>query len=665
MGEVDNDRSTFAPASRVAQLLNLRLGIGLAQGLMAWALLEMLPKLSPIAGPELQHWWPYRHPAMFAAMTLLTAFVPVVALAGVGRMRARRLAVYLLLLAAALAALAGHDIWRDPLEAAWRGADGRIWPSATLIFCGGVATFITNQLLEHHERGAGLWAAYADHFEDSWMRGFQFVLALVFTLLVWGVLELGRALFGLIHLDWFGRMIEHNWFRCPVLAMAFAASVHITDVRPALLNGMRNLGLTLLSWLLPLVVVLGWGFLLALVFTGLAPLWGTRFAGSILLWAVAVTLVLVNAAYKDGIPEHAPPAPIRWAGRAAAPMMLLLTMLAVYAVAQRVGQYGWTPMRLRSAMVAAIALVYSAGYTRAAILKGPWLKGIERINVAASLGIVAVLALKLTPLADPARVSTNSQVARLTSGKLTPDKFDYQFLRWDAGVYGTQALATLAGSPVADVASRARLALAGKNRVYFNRNGAPDPAATEPPLAHARVFPEGARLPASFRAAKWASDEGDDANATCLTNGAPCDIIVLPAGGRASPTLLILEGDEPADRPASADQAATQVALQAATRANNVAPLFGQDTEGEWRRVGTLSLVFCPGVRDALRHGRAVPVRPTHEDMMANGLRLPFTPDYMPSCPSAPKPVPQPKPASSDASAPAAMGPAFGRPGGL
>jgi hypothetical protein len=43
---------------------------------------------------------------------------------------------------------------------------------------------------------------------------------------------LGAGLFHLIHLEWFGTMIEHNWFRCPALAAAFAAAFHITDVRP-------------------------------------------------------------------------------------------------------------------------------------------------------------------------------------------------------------------------------------------------------------------------------------------------------------------------------------------------------------------------------------------------------------------------------------------------
>ena len=80
------------------------------------------------------------------------------------------------------------------------------------------------------------------------MRGFQLVVSLIFALLVWGVLNLGAELFGLIHITAIRTLIEHNWFRSPALAMAFAAPVHLTDVRPSLLRGVRNVGLTLLSW---------------------------------------------------------------------------------------------------------------------------------------------------------------------------------------------------------------------------------------------------------------------------------------------------------------------------------------------------------------------------------------------------------------------------------
>ena len=218
-------------------------------------LLDLVPPVVydlPNRKHSMDQWWSQQHPMLFATFALLTAFVPVVALAQIGRMRRRHLAIYLAVTIVLLATLVAYDIWRDPVDGSLGGNSVRIWPSAGFMFCSGLGLFIANQLMEHRERGHRLFNEYAEHFEDSWMRGFQFVISLGFTLMVWGVLELGKALF------------DEMRFRCPALAFAFAASVHITDVRPALLKGMRNLGLTLLSWLLPLIVALGCAFLIAL-----------------------------------------------------------------------------------------------------------------------------------------------------------------------------------------------------------------------------------------------------------------------------------------------------------------------------------------------------------------------------------------------------------------
>ena len=520
------------------------------------------------------------------------------------------------------------------------------------MFCAGLGLFITNQLMEHRTRGLRLFADYATYFEDSWMRGFQLVISLVFGLLVWGVLELGKALFDLIHLDWFGYMIEHNWFRSPVLAIAFAASVHLTDVRPALLRGMRNVGLILLSWLLPLVVGLGVGFLVALVFTGLAPLFGTRFAATILLWSVAITLVYLNAAYNDGDPAHWPVLPLRWAGRLAGPMMFALAMLAAYAIGLRVGQHGWTPQRVRAAAVALVALVYGGGYGWAALSRGPWLQRLERVNVVASLLILVVLLALFTPLADPARLSVGSQVGRLTAGKVAPGKFDYQFLRFDAGRIGIDALADLTHSANRDIAARARLALANGLRQYGDQSE-PDPTLTEPALSHVSVYPKGATLPGDFVAANI-GDPGF--GRSCLHDGHPCDIIVLTGAVQGSP-LLIVEQRHVQD-PHS--EWSAENLDRGAPR-----PVFGRGSDGKWGQVGFVGGVGCPGVLDALRKGQGKAVRPDHDDVMIGGFRLPYTPGNQPSdtC-NVPRPVATPS-APSDASAPAQMGPAFGRPGGV
>ncbi len=634
----------------------VRLGIGLVQGLAGWQLLSLVPSFYNQQNDHQALLWSQRHPVPFAILALWTAFVPLLALAELPRMAARRLTLYLLAALIGLAGLVAYDFWRDPLESnGWTPPVTRIWPSPGLMLGATLGLFIVNQLMEHRARRHPLFTHYAAHFEDSWMRGFQLVVALVYSLLVWGVLELGKALFDLIHLDWFGHMIEHDWFRCPALAVAFAAAVHLTDVRPALLRGMRNVGLTLLAWLLPLVVLLGTGFLFALVFTGLAPLWNTRFAASILLSAVAVTVFYLNAAYNDGEPDNRPLLPLRWAGRIAGPMLLVLSVLAAYAIALRVGQHGWTPQRVRSSAVALVALIYGGGYAFAALSRGRWMKPLERVNVVASLVILAILVALLTPIADPARLAVDSQVERLAAGKVAPGQFDYQFLHYDAGRYGTDALAALVHSADARIAQRARLEQANTTRA-FRIDNRPDPATTEPALSHATVYPSGAKLPADFVPANFA-EMNAFAN-SCLRDGSACDIIVWKAAIQGSPLLIVQQRP-----PANAAQAEFDPPLISYMGL----PVYGRNAQGKWAQIGTIGSVGCPGVMAGLRDGKAQTVRPDHDDLQVGGVRLPFksTINNTPApCAPPPRPVTV-APAPADARAPARMGPAFGSPGAM
>ena len=645
--EENPPRSTEATGS----LGRLRLALGFLQGIAAWLLLRLVPPLQYVVGPDggKPHalFWSERHPQVFAAMAVIVAFIPAIAIAEAGRLRRRRLVPYLVLAAAVIAALAAYDLWRDPVQYLGSIVDLRVWPSFQLCFCTALGLFVVNQLLEHRERGQRLFSAYAEHFEDSWMRGFQLIVALIFALLVWGILELGAALFDLIHVSGLRTTIEHNWFRCPALAMAFAAAIQLTDVRPQLLRGMRNVGLTLLSWLLPLIVALGAGFLCALLLVGLKPLWSTRHAAAILLWACAITLFLLNAAYKDGDPSNLPPAVLRWAGRLAGPTMLALALIAAYAIALRVRQYGWTPDRVLSTAVATMALTYSLGYTYAVLRRGSWLAALKTVNVSASLVILAILALLLTPIADPQRVSVNSQMRRLSAGEVSPGKFDYQFLRFDSGRFGSNALAQLATGPNPDVRSRAALMQSSKERRYFGQAEA-DPAMTEAALSHATLYPAGAQLPKDFVNTARPREFGFGPD--CLRNGASCDIYVMPYGAAGETAVIV--------RSYATNNDSMPVYSPAA-----LARLFQRDPDGRWVQTGTFSHVNCPSVIAALRAGKSAPARPEHDDLMVDNVRLRFsaaqTADdrcVAEAHSNAPK-TPQ---RTQDADAPPQMGPAFG-----
>ena len=92
-------------------------------------------------------------------------------------------------------------------------------------------------------------------------------------------------------------MLRERWFFEPALALATMVAIHATDIQPGLIRGIRDLGLSLLSWLLPVLAVIVALFLASLLVVSVAPLWATHFAGKLLLTTCAVLIVLINCAY--------------------------------------------------------------------------------------------------------------------------------------------------------------------------------------------------------------------------------------------------------------------------------------------------------------------------------------------------------------------------------
>src|SRR5690606_3246102 len=141
---------------------------------------------------------------------------------------------------------------------------------------------------------------------------------------------------------------------------------------------------------------------------------------------------------------------------------------------------------------------------------GPWMRPLETANVVAAVATVAVILALFSPVADPARLSVNDQMARLARGDVTAEQFDYAFLRFESGRHGQAALARLAASEDEEVARRAREAQQADSRWAV---------AERIPEGERRIeaWPEGADLPEGFldSGPRW------DARARC-TADAPC-----------------------------------------------------------------------------------------------------------------------------------------------
>ena len=542
------------------------------------------------------HSWPATDGLIFAPLLLVAIFIPTLVVVGLGDLRGRTLVAWAGVATLLLAALGAYDIFRDPIEGYGTPAAPRIIPLFYVWVAAAACLFIAHALIVAADTEKKLIAAYPTYFAASWKHGIQVALAGLFVGIFWALLFLGAELFRLIRIEFLADLIKERWFWIPVTTMVFAYAIHVADVRAAIVRGVRTLTLTLLSWLLPMMALIAACFLLALPFTGLEPLWSTRRATAVLLLAAAALIFLVNASYQDGQHETPVARILRLAGTVTAFLLVPLVALAAYGLSLRIRQYGWTPERIIALACVTVAACYALGYAFAAARPGAWLKWLEAANVFTACVVVAVLVALGSPVADPARISVADQVARLETGMIAPEKFDFAFLRFKSGRFGRQALDRLKqkqdGVNAAQIARKAGDAIAWRSPYDAGRRQALTPQERAANISV--VYPKGERLPDSFLQQDWNSRPAWSVP-SCLTGIVNCDAILADLDGDGAAEILIF-GPPPTAFKLAADQ--------------------------KWTLLGIISNATCAGVREALQRGDVAVVVPELKELLLDGQRL-------------------------------------------
>jgi hypothetical protein len=568
----------------------IRALVGIVQGLALYLLFDAYQSKG----------WPSTDGPLFAALCATAIFVPLIVITGLTHLRLQSLAGWTLVVALLCAGLAYYDIVRDPISPP---SALRNLPSPQLWFALSLGLFIAQSLLIAGAADRRVIARYPTYFDVSWKYGLQIMLAALFTGVFWQLLWLGAELFRLIKIEFLVRLIQKNWFWIPATTLALDYAVHITDVRVGIIRGVRTLSCNLLSWLLPLMTLIVTGFILSLPMTGLEPLWSTQHASLIFLAAAASLIFLINSAYQDGAQtgdRHAEPISwlLRTAMATAAAVLVPLVILAGYAILLRVRQYGWTPDRIFAAACTIVAACYAGGYA-AAMLRGHLTSPrLELANVAcAFVGLLTLLAL-FTPVADPARISVADQIRRLNAGMIEPGKFDYLFLRFSSGHYGTDALRTLAqqsGSAV--VAEKAADILKRQTR-YESQRALSQPTAQDRDANITVVQPPGGRLPPEFLQKDWSTFRRNYLLPSCITGRAKCDAVLIDIDGDGIAEIILFPF------PATS------------------ATVFANSGQNSWSYAGSLSHMGCAGVREALLAGHFEVAPSIVKDLSVNGRRL-------------------------------------------
>lgn len=293
----------------------------------------------------------------------------------------------------------------------------------------------------------GRWrGSYTEYFHNAWHNKLRLGEAALFTGVFWLLLGLWASLFRLLGSRFFTELFTEPVFAYPVTALAFGIALHLIGSQRRLVTVVLEQLLGLLKWL---AVVAG---LILLLFTiALLPKLPDLFADGQrplntlwLLWLLAVMVLLLNAAWRDGSGERPYPAALALALRCVVPLMSIIGLVAVYALGLRIAAFGFTVERIWGLLVAVAALAYALGYGFAAIRSGPWMAAMGRINVGVALGLIVLISLMLTPLLSPWRLAANSQHRVALESTDEGRSLDaMRYLRFEAGGYGTSRLEQL------------------------------------------------------------------------------------------------------------------------------------------------------------------------------------------------------------------------------
>ncbi len=346
---------------------------------------------------------------------------------------------------------------------------------------------------------------YGSLFAHAWRNKLALAEAALFTALFWLLLELWQSLFGMLKIEFFRELFEEPIFVYPVTAIVFGIALHLIGSIDRLTSVVLEQLLNVLKWLAIVAGSLLTLFTIALSFKlpGLIVSGEHSIGAAWLLWLLAVIVLLLNAAFRDGSVARPYPAWIAATLRFTVPLTVMVSATAIYALVVRTQQYGMTVERVWAYIVAGTVLLYSLGYSVAAFSRGPWMGGMARVNVAVAIVLIVVIAVSLTPVLSPQRLAANSQFRLLLNQPLPSAKErakwgwgnPFSYLRFETGVYGLarlKELAAVTNRPQAeDIRRLATAGLAMEHRYHPFEE--PRPPEFRSNLTKMTVYPAGRR----------------------------------------------------------------------------------------------------------------------------------------------------------------------------
>ena len=409
------------------------------------------------------------------------------------------------------------------------------WPFLSSVF----AVLIAAPLFQT-VRDEGAWRFPYDRLHShAWADAVIGVAALVFVGIAFLLTWLISGLFKLIGIRLVSELLNSPAFDWALAGFAFGGAIGLLRERDALVATLQRLVMVVMSVLAPVLAGALLLFLASLPFTGLGILWSSSLSTTpLMLTSAAGAVLLANAVIGNGRDDRATNRVLWWSAMALAMAVLPLAIIAALSMGARIGQYGWTPERIWGAVAVGVALAYGvAGWGAAIRGRGAFDEMLRPLQTRLALAVCGLAVLLALPLIDFGAISTRSQMARLASGRITAEKFDWRAIAFAFGPAGRARLADIARTGPTEQRKLAAMALAAKDR-YAPEFDVERTRSVSAANGLLRVVPVGRALPPALKAAITGSP---------FCRGTPCVVtwiderrVVIAGGG--GPGMSIMSG---------------------------------------------------------------------------------------------------------------------------
>ena len=331
---------------------------------------------------------------------------------------------------------------------AWLAVDsGDRFASEGFAFAAGVFFSILAVPLFQSDFHRRRWATpYEETHFHVWTDAISAGGAFAFFVLSYALMWLLHLLFSLVGIDIIEDLIQRGVFVAMFAGATFGGALGVLRNQLGIIGTLQRVVMLVFSLLAVPFAAAILVFLLVLLLSGGDALWDATDSATPVLLACAVgCFVLANAVIRDDDASRSDNVVMKLAALVLSAGILPLALFAAISMGIRIDQYGLVPDRIWALVAIAIATAYGIAYW-AGLIRGRlsgWSGNLRRANLHLAVVSCAVALLLAFPLLDFGAISTRDQLARLESGEVPVDEFDFTALRWDFGESGREAIARL------------------------------------------------------------------------------------------------------------------------------------------------------------------------------------------------------------------------------